>query len=693
MDRVARVLTGKVSAWLVLIAYVVVFGGLSSALGSLSTASRDQNLPAEAQSAIAAAQLKQFPGSDKQPVLVVTTRTDGQPLTAADQQSIATVAATLTTPTGGGSTGGRPTGATVSEDGRAAITIVPVTSSDDDSSNKQVVADLRTTIADHLPSGLTMQVTGGPAFGADIAASFAGADVTLLLVTVGIVAVLLLITYRSPLLWLVPLAVVGLADRLAGTLTNLLSLVTGWHAEGGIVSVLVFGAGTNYALLMISRYREELHHHTDHREALRVAWRRSIPAILASNLTVVGGMLTLLVALLPQTRGLGLSSAAGLLTALVAVLVGLPAALAIVGRGIFWPFVPRADASGAADDRPGFWGRVAHTVTARPVVSLVAGLALLGIFASGLASVRIGLDQADQFRVASESASGLRTVAAHFPAGETSPLTVVGRADRTAQLQQAIADTPGVVRVVPSGQDATHGRVALTVTGSAEPGSDASLQLVRDLRAATATVDGAEAVVGGQTAQDLDRRDAQTRDFLLIAPLILLVCFVVVGLLTRSLLAPLLLLTVNAASAAAAVGAGWWLSRAILDTPAYAIEVPLFAFLFLVALGVDYTIFLVERIRHEVVVGATTREATVLAVRHTGAVITSAGVVLAAVFAALGVLPLVVMGQLGIIVCLGVLVDTLVVRTVIVPALFALVGERIWWPFRASVGSGSRTTR
>lgn len=669
MERVARALTGKPSAWLVLIAYLAVFGAVSGALGSLATASRDANLPAEAQSAIAAAQLDGFPSSGSQPVLVVTTRVDGQPLTQADQQAIAAVSSTF---------GGSPR-ATLSEDEHAAITVVPVPSSDDDSSNKQVIADLRTTIAEHLPAGLTMQVTGGPAFGADIAASFAGADVTLLVVTIAIVAVLLLITYRSPVLWLVPLVVVGLADGLAQTLTNALSSATGWHAEGGIVSVLVFGAGTNYALLMISRYREELHEHADHREALRVAWRRSIPAILASNLTVVGGMLTLLVALLPQTRGLGLASAAGLLVALVAVLVALPAALAIVGRRIFWPFVPRVTDQNQ-DERPGFWGSVARTVTARPVVSLVSGLALLAVLASGLMSVRVGLDQADQFRVASESATGLKTVAAHFPAGETSTLTVVGRADKQAALMKAIADTPGVARVVPAGEDTVNQRVALSVTGTAEPGSEQALQLVRDLRERTSQVEGGQAVVGGQTAQDLDRRDAQTRDFWLIAPLILLVCFMVMALLTRSFLAPVLLLTVNAASAAAAVGAGWWLSRAILDTPAYAIEVPLFAFLFLVALGVDYTIFLVERIRHEVADGASTRAATVRAVRHTGAVITSAGVVLAAVFAALGVLPLVVMGQLGIIVCLGVLVDTLVVRTVIVPALFSLIGDRIWWP-------------
>ncbi|CAI9404368.1 MMPL family transporter [Aestuariimicrobium sp. T2.26MG-19.2B] len=675
----SRTMVGKVGAWVVLVAYLVVFVGLSGVLGSLSTASRDANLPTEAQSRIAAEQLASFPGSDRSVVLLVTTRTDGGALTQADLGGVATVAGALKAVP-------KPT---ISEDGKAAITLVPVPATEDDAANKQQVKELRAAVAEQRPNELTMQITGGPAFGADIAASFEGADFTLLAVTVGIVAVLLLITYRSPVLWLIPLVVVGIADRLAQTLTNALAIVSGWHGEPGIVSVLVFGAGTNYALLLISRYREELHRHSDHRVALWTAWRASLGAILASNLTVVGGLMTLLFAALPNTRGLGLASAAGLLCALIAVLVGLPALLAIVGRRIFWPFVPRVDSDQV--QKPGVWGAIARGVTARPVVSLVAGLAVLGVFATGLLGVRVGLDQADQFRVASESATGLETVASHFPAGETSPLTVVAASDRQAALLKGLAAEPGVVRVLPTGADEARGRVSLQVTGSPVPGTAESLQLVRDLRTTAAAIDPT-AVVGGQTAQDLDQREAQSRDLKVIAPLILLVCFVVVTALTRSAIAPLLLLTVNAASAAAALGAGWWLSRTFIDKPAYAIEVPLFAFLFLVALGIDYTIFLVERIRSEYALRSgkdATRLATVEAVRHTGAVITSAGIVLAAVFAALGVLPLVVMGQLGIIVCLGVLVDTLVVRTVIVPALFTLIGHRIWWP-RRRTGAGAQ---
>ena len=671
-SAIARFLTGRRSAWVVLLIFLLAAGGATAALRTVDTAPRGTNLPATAESKLVADTLKTFPGSERQPVLVVASRSDQGALGRDATGAFSGLAAELS--------GDKPV-IIPSEDGKAVLALVPLPATDSSSDNLEQVLDVREKIAraakdNPALEGLNLQVTGGPAFGGDIANSFSGANVTLLVVTISIVAVLLLITYRSPLLWLLPLLVVGTADQTATNLSNWLSLKTGWHAEGGIVSVLVFGAGANYALLMISRYREELHHTEDHRLAMQRAWVGTRGAIIASNLTVVLGLMTLLFAALPDTRGLGLSSGAGLLLALLSVLLVLPAILSIVGRGIFWPFVPRP---GQASQKPGLWGRLAESVAAHPIRALVAGLAVLGVFATGLIGTRVGLDQAEQFRVEAESIDGLQTVAAHYPAGFTAPINVIAKQAQAADVTSVLKETPGVTSVQPTGSH--DGWVRLQLIGKDAPGTDEALDTVRTLRDRVHAVDGAEAKVGGSIAEDLDKREAQRHDVLLTIPLVLSVSLLVLIALTRSLVAPFLLLAINVTSAAAAIGAGSVVSRWVMDSPALASEVPLFAFIFLVALGIDYTIFLVERARHEAVEHGT-RRGMVEAVRHTGAVITSAGIVLAAVFAALGVLPLVVMGQLGIIVCLGVLVDTLLVRTVIVPAVFELVGDRIWWPGR-----------
>lgn len=674
----AGFLTGRGTAWLVIVAYVAAMLGLGLGLGQLSTAPRGSNLPPASESQLVADTLARFPDAAQSAVLVVAHRPDGKPLEESQIGQFSRFSTELN--------GGKPV-IIPAEDRQAVLSLVTVPSSEDDSRNKDVILDLRHRVAEEGPDGLTLQVTGGPAFGADIANSFSGANVTLLLVTVGIVAVLLLLTYRSPVLWLVPLTVVALADQAATPLTNAISLGTGWHAEGGIVSVLVFGAGTNYALLLISRYREELLRTDDHRQALRRAWRGSRGAIIASNLTVVLGLLTLVFAVLPNTRGLGLSAAAGLVLALVSVLFALPAVLAVVGRRVFWPFIPQPGQARA--DQPGLWGTIARRVVGRPVAWFVGGVALLGVMASSLLGVSVGLDQADQFRVEAESIDGLQTVAQHYPAGFTAPITVVADEPATARVLGAVKGVEGVQSVNPTGSH--DGIVRLQVIGRHAPGTPEALDMVRDLRTAVHAVDGADARVGGSMAQDLDQRAAQRHDFLLVAPLVLAVSLLVLIALTRSLVAPVLLLAINLTSAAAAIGAGGLLSAWLMGSPALALEVPLFAFIFLVALGIDYTIFLIERARHEADLHGT-RQGMVEAVRHTGAVITSAGIVLAAVFAALGVLPLVVMGQLGIIVCLGVLVDTLVVRTIIVPALFGLLGDRVWWPRRVAPHDASPAT-
>ncbi|MBB1022848.1 MMPL family transporter, partial [Dietzia sp. DQ12-76] len=436
------------------------------------------------------------------------------------------------------------------------------------------------------------------------------------------------------------------------------------------------------------------------RQALGDAYRGAVPAIVASNITVVLALLTLLLATLPNYRSLGISAAVGLLVALAYALVALPAALAVCGRGLFWPFVPRpgrdtgrANASsskrrrlivpttpeGFREDVPsGVWGRIASGVVTRPARVLISCVLILVILAFGLLGTRIGLSQTEQFRTPSEAVAGLETAAEHFPAGVTDPVTVLTRTGTEADVLEAVQGVEGVVSAVPAGESDT-GWSRITVTLDAAPATDRSEDSVVALRSAVDEVTGSEAIVGGPVAEAVDTSDGNLRDLALIAPLILLVVFAVLVLALRALIAPLLLLGATVLSSLAALGLGTFVTTQILGFPGLDVSVPLYSFLFLVALGVDYSVFLVIRAREEAATHST-REAMVRAVALTGGVITSAGIVLASVFVVLGVLPLIVLTQVGVIVALGVLLDTFLVRTLVVPALFTLVGERVWWP-------------
>ncbi|MGY0386338.1 MMPL family transporter [Nocardioides sp. WG-D5] len=671
--HVADRLTSRRGAWLALGLAAVVMGVLFGLLGGVEAPERSGQAPVGSESTRVGELMEEFPGADRQAAIVVATRADGGELSAGDLEGLR--------PVGDAAGAGEPM---VSEDGRAAVLSAPIRVGADNAETEATIEALRTAIAAKAPDGIILEVTGGPAFGADMAAAFEGADVTLLLVTILIVAILLIITYRSPVLWLVPLIVVALADGLAARVTAAAGALWNLEFDAGIVSVLVFGAGTNYALLLISRYREELQQSEDDRAALSRAWRTTVPAVLASNVTVVLALLALVFATIPMTRGLGIPAAIGLLIALVAVLFVLPPLLAVCGRRLFWPFIPRP---GGARTQGRTWRVIASRVAKRPVASLVGGLALLAVMAAGLFGTSVGLDQVEKFRVQSESAAGLETLSAHFPPGEAQPIHVVADSTATDEVVAAVAEVEGVVRAHPAGTTDDGSLTKISVTSAFSPGTERSLDQIAELREAVHPIPGADALVGGAVATELDAKEGSERDLLLVAPLVLAVSFLVLLALLRSLVAPVLLLLVNLASAAAAIGAGSWLSRVLFDQHALDLQVPILAFLFLVALGIDYTIFLVHRARSEVATVGT-RAAMVEAVAHTGNVITSAGIVLAAVFAALGVLPLVVLGQLGLIVGVGVLVDTLVVRTVIVPAIFALVGERIWWPSRPAGRAG-----
>ncbi|GGD68068.1 MMPL family transporter [Microbacterium murale] len=667
-------LTSRRGAWISLGIVLLTFVALLGLFSRIDGPTGNETAPPDSESSQVSALLDEFPNADEQSVLVVASRADAADLSPADVAALEDIVPALDAHTGLESSG-----PTVSDDGAAAVIVAPITVGADNAETAEIIKDLRAEVAGHAPTGLTLLVTGGPAFGADVTSAFDGADFTLLLVTILIVAVLLIVTYRSPILWLLPLVIVAFADQLAGKVTGAVGNLLDLQFDSGIISVLVFGAGTNYALLLISRYREELLVDDDHRTALSAAWRKTMPAILASNITVVLALLTLALAVIPGTRGLGISSAVGLLIALAAVLFALPPLLAVCGRRVFWPFVPKP---GANAEQGKVWKGIATSVMRRPWLSLGAGVLVLAVMGAGLVGTTVGLNQVEKFRVQSESAAGLEVLGDHFPPGESQPIFIVANTAEAESVLDSVDEVDGVVRAHPIGETTDGEFTKIMVTGEYAPGTPESLDLVTELREIVHDVPGADAAVGGAVATDLDARAGNQQDLLLIAPLVLAVSFIVLLVLLRSLVAPVVLLLINVGSAAAAIGAGSWLSRMLFDQHALDLQVPLLAFLFLVALGIDYTIFLVHRARAEAEHHGT-REGMVRAVSHTGAVITSAGIVLAAVFAALGVLPLVTLGQLGLIVGVGVIVDTLVVRTVIVPAVFGVLGDRIWWPRRA----------
>jgi RND superfamily putative drug exporter len=673
-DRVAAAVTRRRS-WLIALLIAVGAGVFIALAGPNAGADKPPlQLPPSAESARAAALLKSFPGQDHLPAILVASRRDGTPLTPAD--IAATESARQRVLSRAAVAAGPPLIA--SQDFRAAVAPIPLAADLSGFSLRDTITALRTSATAGAPADLAVQVTGGPAFIADITNAMSSANITLLAVTASVVALLLIVTYRSPILWLVPLAVISLADGLSTSVGTVVSRITDLPFDGatsGITSVLVFGAGTNYALLLISRYREELTRTDDHSLALRTAVSRAGPAIVASNATVVLAVLSLVFAVAPATRSLGVHAACGLLAAVLFVLLVLPPVLRPFGRRLFWPFIPRhADKTAVTT---GVWHSIADWVTGHAGRVAMTTVALLALLAIGLIGTPIGLSQIDQFRVRAESVTGYEVLAAHFPSGLTDPTQVIGATGRAADIQSAITRTSGVVSAGDAGSSAS-GLTQWKVIIDAPPASADAFKTIGALRESVTTADPS-ALVGGSDAQALDARDAAVRDRYVLMPAILAIVLIVLYLLLRAALAPLVLVAVMVLSALSALGLGGWASVHVLGMPALDYTTGLIAFLFLVALGVDYTIFLVTRAREETP-GHGTRDGIVRAVSATGPVITSAGTVLAAVFCVLGVLPLIVLTQLGVIVGLGILLDTFIVRTVVIPALFTVIGPRIWWP-------------
>ena len=675
-ERIGDIVSNRRS-WVLALVVAALGGALLGLIPQSGSAEQSPVvLPATAESVRAAEVIKAFPGGDTAPVLLVISRADGADLSPEELGAAQQARDRMSGVTGVVATPGPPIiGAT---DGKAAVAPVALSPDLTGFALSDTVTSLRNAARDGLPDPLIANVTGGPAFGADIANSFAGANVNLLAVTGAVVALLLIITYRSPVLWLVPLLVIAFADRIAAVTGAAVAEAAGLGGDGstsGITSVLVFGAGTNYALLLISRYREELRREPAHRQALRTAVRFAGPAILASNATVVLALLSLLLAASPTTRSLGVQAASGLVVAAIFVLLVLPPLLALFGPKLFWPFIPRA---GSAEiTTTGAWHRVADWVSGHAGRVTVASILVLGVLATGLIGIPVGLSLIDQFRVRADSVDGFKTLSAHFPGGLTDPTRVIAHTADTDAVQAAIAATPGIASVTPAGVSDT-GLSQWQVVLDATPASDAAFDTVVALRDSVRQADP-DALVGGSDATALDTKDIAIRDRWVVIPAILVVVLAVLFVLLRAALTPLVLVATTTLSTLAALGMGGWVSVHLLGFPALDNTTPLFAFLFLVALGVDYTIFLVTRAQEETPQHGT-RGGIVRAVSATGAVITSAGIVLAAVFAVLGVLPLIALTQLGIIVGLGILLDTFVVRTVVIPALFTLIGPAIWWP-------------
>jgi len=679
-ERIGDIVSNRRS-WVLALVVAALGGALLGLIPQSGSAEQSPVvLPASAESVRAADVIKAFPGGDTAPVLLVISRADGADLSPEELGAAQQARDRMSAVTGVVAAPGPPM--IPATDGKAAVAPVALSPDLTGFALSDTVTSLRDAARDGLPDPLIANVTGGPAFGADIANSFAGANINLLAVTGAVVALLLIITYRSPVLWLVPLLVIAFADRIAAVTGAAVAEAAGLGGDGstsGITSVLVFGAGTNYALLLISRYREELRREPAHRQALRTAVRFAGPAIVASNATVVLALLSLLLASSPTTRSLGVQAASGLVVGAIFVLLVLPPLLALFGPKLFWPFIPRA---GSAEiTTTGAWHRVADWVSGHAGRVTVASILVLGILATGLIGIPVGLSLIDQFRVRADSVDGFTTLSAHFPGGLTDPTRVIARTADTDAVQAAIAATPGIASVTPAGLSDT-GLSQWQVVLDAAPASDAAFDTVVALRDSVRQADP-DALVGGSDATALDTKDVAIRDRWVVIPAILVVVLAVLFVLLRAVLTPLVLVATTTLSTLAALGMGGWVSVHLLGFPALDNTTPLFAFLFLVALGVDYTIFLVTRAQEETPQHGT-RGGIVRAVSATGAVITSAGIVLAAVFAVLGVLPLIALTQLGIIVGLGILLDTFVVRTVVIPALFTLIGPKIWWPaFRA----------
>ncbi|MFH7322044.1 MMPL family transporter [Aeromicrobium sp. JJY06] len=689
--QVAGWITHRWVKWVVLALMLVILGGLGS-FGAKLTSVQDNDiaswLPEEAESTQVIEKAGSFYDENTAPAIVLLT--SDAPLTPADlaagQQAAQAIGALEDVPVG------EVVGPIPSEDGVAAQLIVPITLDDEGWEDLPDFIDEVTEAAEDAVEGTSLRVdVGGPAaLGADQAEAFAGIDGILLAAAVGVVVVMLLLTYRSPILWLIPLFC-GLMSVFASQgLVYLLAKYGGLTVNGqsaGILSVLVLGAGIDYALLIVARYREELRNYEDRHEAMAHALHRAAPAVFASGSTVIIGLLCLLFAQMNSTAGLGPVGAAGIAVALLAMLVLLPALLVIFGRWVFWPFIPHF--GDPQRTSKGFWARVGTWIARAPrVVWVVTSLVLIALSFGIVKLDATGLSNAEAFTTDQPSLAAEERIAEHFPAGAGDPLQIISNAPQAAEVRSVVAGIDGVDAASVT-QPQVSGDVAyIEATMTVPSDSTEARDIVETARADLDSVEGADALVGGNTALNLDVQEASAADNRLIIPIILAVVLLVLMMLLRSVAAPLILLVTVVLSFAAAMGISALVFHYVFDFAGADSSFPLFAFVFLVALGIDYNIFLMTRVREESLLHGTRRGA-LIGLAATGGVITSAGFVLAGTFAALATLPIVFLAELGFAVAIGVLLDTIIVRSVLVTALNLDIGRRIWWPSRLGRDDGA----
>ncbi len=683
-----------------------VFGPL---FGSLSTVQENDNsafLPQNAESTQASKVITKFSADQAQtiPTLVLYLgEVDGAKIAGLNAH-LATLGSTpilgSEIPISKYLTPGQAIFAFPSEDKKALLVNLPLTfeSAQDLLPNKkpvlpEIIKTLRADSATYAKaSGLTANVTGVGALLGDLFGAFGGIDSSLLLTTLGVVAFILIIVYRSPVLWILPLFSSVIALSTAGGIVYLLAKNNVIDLSGqsqGILSVLVLGAATDYALLLISRYREELHHYASRFDAMKAAYKGVFEPIVASGTTVIVSLLVLLLSELSNNRGLGPVGAIGIAASMLTILTLLPALLVAFGRWIFWPRIPRFD--DVNSQLEGTWAKIGAGVQKRPrklwlVTSVV--LIILAGFSTTLNAK--GLSTVDSFTKKQDSVVGLDLLGQHFPGGAGQPTEVILKEELANQVTRALRNVEGVASVEPMrvgpvipGQPVPaikviNGEIVLNATLAMNPDSLDARNVIPVIRDAVHAIDST-ILVGGSTAVAFDTDVAADHDNKTIIPIVLVLITIILGFLLRSIVSALLLLSTVVLSYFATLGACQLVFEHIFHFKGADTSFPLFAFIFLVALGIDYNIFLMTRVREESgKIG--TRAGVIKGLTVTGGVITSAGIVLASTFGVLGILPLVFLAELGFAVAFGVLLDTLIVRTILVPALSYDIGSKIWWP-------------
>ena len=694
---------------LVVIAWFIISGIFGPLFGKLTSVQENNNssfLPKGAEATLAADQIKLFSAQDSFnfPALVLFEGSSTPATFGAINERVLQVGNLKLSDTEAKISDYLAPGQVISvfpsQDGKALLANIPLDGNaiaeilpNDKPVLPAVIAALREDLGPIAKAnGFTPYVTGPGGLLGDLFGAFGTLDSSLLLTTLGVVALILIIVYRSPVLWIIPLLSSLFALSTAGGIVYLLAKKNIIDVDGqsqGILSVLVIGAATDYALLLIARYREELHFFDNRFDAMRAAYKGVWEPILASGSTVSISLLILLFSQLTNTAGLGPIGAIGIVCSMITILTLLPALLLVFGRWIFWPRIPRND----GDDHvmSGTWSKIANGIGRNPRKAwIITGVILLGFAGASTTLKADGIGTVDTFTGNPESVVGQKLLVTHFPGGEGDPTQIVIAADKIAAVTAAVKSAPGVTDVAPmldgmpiDGQPApevkiVNGRAILNVTldkapDSVEAGND--ILKIRELaHAADAT-----SLVGGTSAVYFDVRTANDRDNKTIIPIILIVITVILGLLLRSILSAVVLLGTVVLSYFATLGVCALVFNHIFGFAGGDNSFPLFAFIFLVALGIDYNIFLMTRVREESAkIG--TRAGVIKGVTVTGAVITSAGIVLAATFAVLGLLPLVPLAELGFAVGFGVLLDTIIVRSILVPALVHEIGPKIWWP-------------